>query len=75
LWLGDSVKKAIDAGRIHHQLIPNTLQYENGLLKVSLLSFMSLSRNSMGSEPGSLNFIFFLSGQETTCHNHKKTEK
>ncbi|KDR15760.1 gamma-glutamyltranspeptidase 1-like [Zootermopsis nevadensis] len=33
LWLGDSVKTAIDARRIHHQLSPNKLQYEYGLIK------------------------------------------
>lgn len=32
LWLGNNIKEAIDARRIHHQLFPMTLQYEEGIL-------------------------------------------
>lgn len=32
LWLGDNIKEAIDARRIHHQLFPMTLSYEDGTL-------------------------------------------
>lgn len=35
LWLGDNVKEAVDARRIHHQLYPMTFQYEDGTLTVS----------------------------------------
>ena len=34
LWLGQSVKEAVDSCRIHHSLIPMTLQYEKGYPKV-----------------------------------------
>lgn len=30
LWLGDDLKEAIDAPRIHHQLYPMILEYEYG---------------------------------------------
>ena len=36
LWLGDSIKEAIDAKRVHHQLVPNILEYEYGMLNVSI---------------------------------------
>ncbi|KAJ9582223.1 hypothetical protein L9F63_003433, partial [Diploptera punctata] len=36
LWLGNSVKEAIDARRVHHQLMPNTLEYEYGMLNIKL---------------------------------------
>ncbi|XP_045115209.1 scoloptoxin SSD14-like isoform X2 [Portunus trituberculatus] len=32
LWLGDNIKEAIDARRIHHQLFPMTLGYEDGTI-------------------------------------------
>jgi gamma-glutamyltranspeptidase/glutathione hydrolase/leukotriene-C4 hydrolase len=31
LWLGLDLKHAVDTARIHHQLMPNELRYENGL--------------------------------------------
>nr|CAD7461070.1 unnamed protein product [Timema tahoe] len=33
LWLGQGLKEAIDARRVHHQLVPNILYYEQGLLR------------------------------------------
>lgn len=33
LWFGDNIKEAIDARRIHHQIYPMTLSYENGILQ------------------------------------------
>ncbi|XP_063226983.1 glutathione hydrolase 1 proenzyme-like [Bacillus rossius redtenbacheri] len=33
LWLDDDLKQAIDARRVHHQFIPNTLQHEHGLTR------------------------------------------
>lgn len=35
LWLGKDIKEAIDARRIHHQLLPMILSYEDGTLSVS----------------------------------------
>ena len=34
LWLGENIKEAIDALRIHHQLLPPTISYEIGIEKV-----------------------------------------
>ncbi|KAK3853171.1 hypothetical protein Pcinc_040274 [Petrolisthes cinctipes] len=36
LWFGEDIKEAIDARRIHHQLFPMTLGYEEGIVNVSL---------------------------------------
>uniref|UniRef100_A0A0A9YCN9 Gamma-glutamyltranspeptidase 1 n=1 Tax=Lygus hesperus TaxID=30085 RepID=A0A0A9YCN9_LYGHE len=33
LWLGEDLKAAVDASRIHHQLSPMVLSYEYGILK------------------------------------------
>ncbi|XP_014477462.1 PREDICTED: gamma-glutamyltranspeptidase 1-like isoform X2 [Dinoponera quadriceps] len=33
LWMGQTVKEAVDAARIHHQLFPPKLEYEYGVLK------------------------------------------
>ncbi|KAH8278146.1 hypothetical protein KR018_008967, partial [Drosophila ironensis] len=33
LWQGEDLKTAIDASRIHHQMLPNTLYYEYGLIQ------------------------------------------
>lgn len=35
LWFGDDIKQAIDAPRFHHQLVPNIIEYEYGILKVN----------------------------------------
>ena len=34
LYLGQSVKEAVDSRRLHHQLIPMELKYEDGVTKV-----------------------------------------
>ncbi|KAL5276837.1 hypothetical protein ACFFRR_002197 [Megaselia abdita] len=33
LWLGEDIKQAIDAPRLYHQLVPNVLEYEYGVLE------------------------------------------
>ncbi|KAJ8889900.1 hypothetical protein PR048_009405 [Dryococelus australis] len=37
LWLNDDLKQAIDARRLHHQHIPNTVQYEHGVTRFTYL--------------------------------------
>ena len=34
LYLGDNVKQAVDARRLHHQLFPMNLNYEDGITTV-----------------------------------------
>jgi gamma-glutamyltranspeptidase len=34
LYLGQSVKEAVDARRLHHQLVPMEIKYEDGVTKV-----------------------------------------
>ncbi|XP_073832158.1 scoloptoxin SSD14 [Musca autumnalis] len=33
LWMDKNIKQAIDFARFHHQLVPNTLEYEFGILQ------------------------------------------
>ncbi|XP_076626728.1 scoloptoxin SSD14 [Colletes latitarsis] len=33
MWMGQTVKEAVDAPRIHHQLFPSEISYEYGILK------------------------------------------
>ena len=35
IYLGQSVKEAVDARRLHHQLVPMEIEYEDGVTKVS----------------------------------------
>jgi len=35
LWFGLDLKRASDTARLHHQLVPNVLDYENWLEPVS----------------------------------------
>ena len=34
-WLGEDIKAAIDAGRLHHQLAPMEVAYEKGFPEVA----------------------------------------
>ena len=40
LWFGETIKEAIDARRMHHQLFPMAFQYEDGFPK-SIVDDMS----------------------------------
>ena len=34
LWMGEDIKQAVDARRIHHQLMPDVLKVEEGTPQV-----------------------------------------
>lgn len=42
LWFNETIKEAIDAPRIHHQLYPMELTYECGVPRVSFSFSVSL---------------------------------
>lgn len=42
LWLGENIKEAVDAPRIHHQLFPMEVHYEYGVLKDVVQKLQSL---------------------------------
>ncbi|XP_017871475.1 PREDICTED: gamma-glutamyltranspeptidase 1 [Drosophila arizonae] len=41
LWQRASIKTAIDASRFHHQMLPNVLQYEYGMLQAHVHSLLA----------------------------------
>ncbi|PSN41005.1 Gamma-glutamyltranspeptidase 1 [Blattella germanica] len=43
LWLKQSIKEAINGKRIHHQLVPNILEYEHGLDEVSVIGLSNVN--------------------------------
>ena len=40
LWLGQSVNTAVSTLRLHHQLLPPYVQYEDGFDQVSVLALL-----------------------------------
>lgn len=42
LWLGQDIKEAIDAPRIHHQISPMEVSYEYGILQVRILYLLTI---------------------------------
>lgn len=36
MWLGQTIKEAVDASRIHHQLFPMEINYEYGVTDVCI---------------------------------------
>lgn len=43
LWFKQDIKAAVDASRIHHQLLPNKLYYEYGVLQVISMNVVCVS--------------------------------
>lgn len=56
LWLNETIKEAIDWPRIHHQLFPNEIVYENDFPNDILSGLESLGHKtkSLGSERGAV---------------------
>lgn len=56
LWLGDTIKQAIDAPRLHHQLFPNEINYELKFPKDILQGLHDLGHKikDLGEEMGSV---------------------
>ena len=46
LWFGEDIKQAVDAPRIHHQLVPNEIQYEYGVLEPVLDGLEQIGHNT-----------------------------
>ncbi|KAL5020264.1 hypothetical protein ScPMuIL_003156 [Solemya velum] len=53
LWLGENIKQAIDALRIHHQLLPPYIQYEEGTSKTVVRGLSELGHNVTETSVGS----------------------
>lgn len=63
LWMGNTVKEAVDAPRIHHQLFPTELAYEYGIPKQVIDGLKNLGyKTSRYRERGSVVCVIF-------CHN------
>ncbi|XP_046836284.1 scoloptoxin SSD14-like isoform X1 [Vespa crabro] len=63
LWMGNTVKEAIDAPRIHHQLFPGEVAYEYGIPKGVIDGLKNLGyKTSRYRERGSVVCVIF-------CHN------
>ncbi|XP_043484623.1 scoloptoxin SSD14-like isoform X2 [Leptopilina heterotoma] len=47
LWMGNTLKEAVDAARIHHQLFPMKLIYEYGIEKLIIEGLKKLGHHTM----------------------------
>lgn len=45
LWLGQTIKKAIDGPRLHHQLLPPWIEYEAGFKEVIFFFLLTVCRS------------------------------
>ncbi|XP_063225549.1 scoloptoxin SSD14-like isoform X4 [Bacillus rossius redtenbacheri] len=45
IWFGNTIKEAVDASRIHHQLFPMEVQYEYGVLDGVVKSLAKIGHN------------------------------
>jgi gamma-glutamyltranspeptidase/glutathione hydrolase/leukotriene-C4 hydrolase len=52
LWLGQGIKEAIDIPRLHHQLLPNWIDYETGFKMPIIQSLKKLGHNVSEYAPG-----------------------
>lgn len=60
LWMGQTVKEAVDAPRIHHQLFPTEMYYEYGIPKQVIDGLKSLGyKTSRYRERGSVVCVIF----------------
>ncbi|XP_063225047.1 scoloptoxin SSD14-like [Bacillus rossius redtenbacheri] len=50
LWFNNTIKEAVDASRIHHQLLPMELQYEYGFLKQYVTGLRELGHEMLRLE-------------------------
>jgi gamma-glutamyltranspeptidase/glutathione hydrolase/leukotriene-C4 hydrolase len=62
LWLGLDLKEAVDAPRLHHQLVPNELKYEPGLEKEVVAELRARKHNT----------IEMIYGMSISQHIHNK---
>nr|CAD7461069.1 unnamed protein product [Timema tahoe] len=52
LWFNKTIKEAVDASRIHHQLFPMSLQYEYGLLEEYVKGLEAIGHFTTRFAPG-----------------------
>ncbi|XP_021944115.1 scoloptoxin SSD14 isoform X3 [Folsomia candida] len=53
IWLGQTIKEAIDAPRLHHQLYPMELKYESTFPQEYVAEFRAKNHTSVSMDPGS----------------------
>ncbi|BFZ25643.1 hypothetical protein BsWGS_28681 [Bradybaena similaris] len=52
LWLGQTIKKAVDGPRLHHQLLPPWIEYETGFKETLIQGLQNLGHDVTEYKPG-----------------------
>ncbi|XP_023220450.1 glutathione hydrolase 1 proenzyme-like isoform X2 [Centruroides sculpturatus] len=74
LWLKESLKKSVDALRLHHQLYPNYLQYEDGFPQIFLDNLKKYGHKTKPTSEGTvvLGIVKGDDGKIYTNVDHRK---
>ncbi|XP_067641141.1 scoloptoxin SSD14 isoform X2 [Eurosta solidaginis] len=68
LWFGQDIKSAIDAPRVHHQLVPNVLAYEFGRFSEDILKLLKTKGHELQSYKDAGSVVCGIARNETAIY-------